>query len=304
MILLLGLLEVALAQNPGCPPGHVMVSGSGAVGMVRNPYGVVATAHLERVDAPERGCAAAISAQPGASACWVQTDTVDPVVKVRAVSVEPFCIERHPFPGKGLRYAKDGLSVWDAHQLNQLLSSGRFGPRRMCTFTEFQSAVAGLQENRPFIFGQRLTDGMCTGETVGSDTKCRNQQTGVHDYGAVHSHWVTADEGFVASACDAPPCRGAGGRPLVPGALIVAGGTNRVQTRQAPFTPHTWHDHGEPTVDACGFHGWDDQPVICATPGAISASQAAAWDAFRESVVESGSLREAISKALGGPICP
>jgi len=303
-MLLTGLLYAGLAHGSACPPGYVMIGGEGALGMVRNPYGIVPTAHLERVDAPEKGCGAAIAAQPGATVCWVQTDTVDPVVQVRRVAVNPFCIESHPFPGKGTHYATDGLSVWDAHKLRELLASGQFGPRRMCTFTEFQGAVAGLEENRPFIFGHQIIDGMCTGTQVGSDSRCRNQRTGVYDYGAVHSHWVVADEAFVASACETPPCRGAGGRSLAAGSLIVAGGTNRVQTRQAPFTPHTWHDHGEPTVDACGFHGWDDQPVICADPVPVTATQAAAWERFRQSVVETGSLRAAISKALGGPICP
>ena len=235
--------------------------------------------------------------------CWVQTDMVDPVVSPREVNVAPFCIERFPFPGRSNAYTKDGLSVWDAHQLRTLLESGRYGPRRMCTYTEFQAAVAGLSENRRFVFGDTYIKGICETDTVGADPRCRNPTTGVADYGAVHSHWVIADPQFVLKACDSPPCRGAGNRLLKNGQLIVAGGTNRAQTRQAPFTPHTWHDHGEPTKDACGFHGWDDQPVICSSPGEYSQSQNDQWAAFRRDALASGSMRHAISNALGRPIC-
>ena len=301
--LLLALVG-AHAWAMDCPPGMVLVGGEGTVGLQSSPYGIVPTAHLARVDAPERGCAAAIASTPGASACWVQTDTVDPMVAARRVSVAPFCIESHPFPGRGLPYTSDGLSVWDAHKLGELLNTGRFGKRRLCTFTEFQAAVAGLKENRPFIFGKKPAPGLCEPSTIGSDPRCGNETTGVVEYAAVHSHWVVADTGFVKGACSAPPCRGAGARPLQAGALVVAGGTNRVQTRQAPLTPHTWHDHGEPTVDACGFHGWDDQPVICADPGRDEPAAALEWSKFRQSAIKTGSMRRAISTALGAPICP
>ncbi|MEC8194108.1 MAG: hypothetical protein VX127_15340 [Myxococcota bacterium] len=302
-----GLFIAVMGAHAGamdCPAGMVLVGGEGTIGLESSPYGIVPTAHLERVDAPERGCAAAVASTPGASACWVQTDTVDPMVSARHVAVDSFCIESHPFPGRGQAYSSDGLSVWDAHKLDGMLKTGRFGKRRLCTFTEFQAAVAGLQENRPFIFGRNPTEGVCEPSTIGSDPRCRNATTGVAEYAAVHSHWVVADAGFVAGACNAPPCRGAGARTLKAGALVVAGGTNRVQTRQAPFTPHTWHDHGEPTVDACGFHGWDDQPVICADPGRDEPAAALAWSKFRQFAIETGSMRRAISDALGAPICP
>jgi hypothetical protein len=281
-----------------------LVSGSGTVGMRGTPYGIVHTAHLARVDAPERGCDAAVAAQDGASACWVQTDLVDPVVRARSVSVQPFCIETHPFPGLGAQYTKDGMSVWDVHKLNELFKTGRFGARRLCTMTEFQSAVAGLSANQRFVFGDRYRAGICEGKTIGADLLCKNPVTGLMDYGAVHSHWVLADEPFIGAACDAPPCTGAGNRALVPDAYIVAGGTNRVQTRQAPYTPHTWHDHGEPTVDACGFEGWDDQPVVCAGPRPDTPDERLAWKNFEQDVRTSGSMRTALSSALGGPICP
>ena len=295
------LIQSAAAQQ--CPSGMVLVQGSGTIGMKANPYGIVATAHLAVVDAPEKQCPEAIASTPGATACWVQTDTVDPVVKPRQVTVSPFCIEAYPFPGQGQSYTSDGLSVWDAHHLNEILQTGRFGKRRMCSFSEFQVAVSGPTENRRFIFGDDFKDGVCRGKAIGTDSKCRNSVVGVSDYGAVHSHWVIADAAFVASACDNPPCAGAGNRALLPGGLVVAGGTNRVQTRQAPFTPHTWHDHGEPTVGACGFHGWDDQPVICADPGPETEAHRQAWHKFQQDAIVTGSMRAAISNAVGRPIC-
>ncbi len=297
-------LPAASAAGVVCPEGMVAVAGAGRVGMRGQPYGIVATAHLEKVDAPEKDCPAAIARTPGASACWVQTDLVDPVIPVHAVEVAPFCIEAYPLPGKGHPYPTDGLSVWDAHQLDRVLASGRFGSRRLCTTTEFQAAVAGLKSNRRFVFGDIHVAGVCEGDTIGADSRCMNTETGVWEYGAVHSHWTRADSVFIANACPSPPCRGAGNRELTEGMYIVAGGTDRAQTRQAPHTPHTWHDHGEPTQDSCGFHGWDDQPVICADPGPEEPAAAAAWASFIAEVRESGSLRRAISTAAGRPICP
>ena len=61
-----------------------------------------------------------------------------------------------------------------------------------------------------------------------------------------------------------------GGAPMVLllalAGLVVLGGTGRRQTRQAPLTPHTWHDHGRPAPTGCDAMGHDDQPAICATP--------------------------------------
>ena len=297
-----GLLGPAAAG--ACPEGMVLVGGSGELGMRGQPYGIVPTAHLAKVDAPERGCPEAIASTPGATACWVQTDLVDPVIPVHRVDVEPFCIEAYPFPGRGHRYTEDGLSVWGVHKLDEMLKSGRFGGRRLCTTTEFQAAVAGLVGNNRFVYGNEFVEGRCKAGVIGERAECRNQETGVWEYGAVHSHWTKADQTFVARACPSPPCLGAGNRPLAVGAYVVAGGTERAQTRQAPHTPHTWHDHGEATVDGCGFKGWDDQPVICADPGPDSSQAAAAWGAFVREAQATGSMQEAISSALGAPICP
>jgi len=286
-----------------CPDGMLLISGDGSVGMRGDPYGVVPTAHLEKVEAPEKDCPQALAKSPGATVCWVQTDLVDPVIPVHSVSVQPFCIDADPIPGKGFEYASDGMSVWDAYKLDELLKTGRFGARRMCTTTEFQAAVADLVQNQRFVFGDRYEPGVCSGERIGERKNCRNRYSGVSEYGAVHSHWTVADEQFVRSACPSPPCKGAGNRALTVGMYVVAGGTDRAQTRQAPMTPHTWHDHGEPTVDACGFHGWDDQPVICSDPISPTAEQASAWSQFVENIRKTKSVRKAISTASGGPIC-
>ncbi|MGB0639030.1 MAG: hypothetical protein ACPGTU_06855 [Myxococcota bacterium] len=294
----------AFAGAIDCPPGMVGVGGVGTLGMTGQPYGIVETKHLARVDAPEKDCPAVIGRTPGATACWVQTDMSDPVLKPRQVEVQPFCIEARPFPGT--KYSTDGLTVWGAHRLDALLRAGSFGQRRLCTATEFQAAVAGLKGNQRFVFGDKYVAGRCEAadkRTVGGDPECRNDETGVVDYGAVHSHWVVADQSFVDRACDKPPCRGAGSRPLQVGAYVVMGGTNRVQTRQAPYTPHTWHDHGEATPDACGFDGWDDQAAICADPGAGDATTNASYAAFKEQVRKSGSINAALSDALGEEVC-
>jgi hypothetical protein len=163
-----------------------------------------------------------------------------------------------------------------------------------------------LVGNQRFVFGDKYVSGRCESDekrVVGGDPECRNSETGVIDYGAVHSHWVVADQPFIDSACEQPPCRGAGSRVLQAGSYVVMGGTNRVQTRQAPYTPHTWHDHGEATVDACGFDGWDDQPVICADPGTGDAVANTSYAAFREKVNKGGSMGESLSDALGEALC-
>ena len=88
-----------------------------------------------------------------------------------------------------------------------------------------------------------------------------------------------------------------------------------LQTRQAPLTPHTWHDHGEPVAEGCDAMGHDDQPVICATPhlryaspseeeaAAVSAEEAA-WRAQVAPVREHRSLTRFLEDALERPICP
>jgi hypothetical protein len=307
LLLLLGCdgrAEQSLSAKHTCPDGMVLVTGPGRVGMRGQPYGVVETAHLKHVEAPEKRCTEAISSTPGATACWVQTDLVDPVLSPRRVEFEPFCIDRYPFPGKGSKYTTDGLNVWTAHRLNEVLGAGRFGARRLCSASEFQVAVAGPQANLRFVYGDEFVEGRCQGDLIGTDSACRNSETTVHEYGAVHSHWTVADKAFVTSACGQGACQAAGNRPLREGMYIVMGGTGRLQTRQAPYTPHTWHDHGDPTADACGFEGWDDQPVICADPGPLDASKEAAWLEFVQSVRAQGTMRKALQVALVEKICP
>ena len=305
MPFLAGLLLHANAHAvAGCPVGMVRVEGRGVVGMRGQPYGVVQTAHLDKVEAPERDCPAAIEQTPNASVCWVQTDLADPVLGPRTVEVPPFCIEAYPFPGKGAAYTKDGLNVWTTHQMDLLFRTGKFGPRRLCTATEFQVAVAGPKNNRRFVYGDQYEAGRCQSETIGGDAGCKNEETGVHEYAAIHSHWAVADEAFVTFACDAGACNAAGNRRLKKGMYVVMGGTRRFQTRQAPITPHTWHDHGEPTPDGCAYDGWDDQVAVCAEEGPTNVEHEKAWAKFREDARKHQSMNAAMSSALGRPICP
>lgn len=264
-----------------CPPGMVFVAeGTYTTGMEPPlPYAVVDTTRMERVEAPEQHCDAALARSPHTSVCWIQTDFHDPVVTAHQVQVEGYCMERHPFPGKGVPYPDDGLTTWDAMLFDELLSSGRFGPRRLCTYTEYELAVAGPSRNLRFIYGDEPDRERCPRDEdtpIGTHPRCRNPETGVHEYGAVIGQWVHLDEQLAAWACGRPEgCRASGGARLdarkpdgsfaMP--YIVAGGTHRLQTRQAPFTPHTYHDHGQVSgPEGCDDWGWDDGVAVCAEP--------------------------------------
>ena len=301
--------------EPACPPGMVLVHGLGTVGLDPGAYALVETRGREVVDAPELECPAAREAQPESIACWVQTDEVDPVLMPREVAVADFCIEPYPFPGDGSRWTDDGMTAWDAQALERLLASGRYGTRRLCTMTEFQLAVAGPSGNRPFVYGETQDPARCPVDgAIGADPECLNAETGVHDYGAVRSHWVRADAAFIARACDSPPCRGAGNRPLTEGHYVVAGGTARVQTRQAPLTPHTWHDHGVPNPEGCDAMGHDDQVAICAEPapaygGLLGLDDDAkageeGWAALVALARETASMTQTLEAGLGEAVCP
>ncbi len=272
-----------------CPPGMSYIApGTYTTGMrLPIPYGVVDTTAMAVVEAPERQCPEAIAATEGASACWVQTDLHDPVVTEHTVQTEGFCMERLPFPGAG-PYPEDGMSTWDAQRLEELLDSGRYGPRRLCTYSEYELAVAGPESNLRYIYGDSPAPERCPsseGEGIGARPACRNPETGLMDYGAVIAQWVLLDEVLVSWACGAgapeDACRVAGRARLderdEEGAFkvryIVAGGTRRVQTRQAPYTPHTFHEHGQVTGEGgCDAWGWDDGPAICASPDPLYAA--------------------------------
>ena len=295
----------------GCPAGMVRVRGEGTIGLTEAHYAVVETAHLRVVDRPERSCPGAVAAHPAPVACWVQTDLTDPVVPPRRVAVD-VCIDQEPFPGAGVPYTTDGMTPWDAQHLQELLATGAYGTRRLCTFSEFQAAVAGLSGNRPILYGARHQPERCGAETgpIAAKPGCRSPETGVADYAAVLSHWVVADAAFVAGACPEPPCLGAGNQPLSEGHFVVAGGTGRLQTRQAPLTPHTWHDHGQPDPAGCDVLGHDDQPVICATPDAryrapdpAAVPGEAAWAALVALARRTGSMTAVLEEGLGRSVC-
>ena len=243
------------------------------------PYAIVDTTLMKVVEAPEERCPDALAAAPGTSVCWVQTDYHDPVVTVHDVTVNGYCIERYPFPGAGAPNPPDGLTTWDASLFDEMLSSGRFGPRRLCGFTEYELAVAGPTSNSRFVYGDDIDPTRCPtreDDPIGAHPRCQNPETGVYEYGAVVGQWVHLDQQLVDWACGRPEgCKASGGARLddrrpdgsfsMP--YIVAGGTHRLQTRQAPFTPHTYHDHGQVTGQAgCDDWGWDDSVAVCATP--------------------------------------
>ena len=302
----------ALPTDARCPPGMVFVSGGGTVGVDPSRFAVVHTRGRPTVVAPEAECPAALATVDDPVACWVQTDLVDPVLRPRAVTLDGFCVDRHPFPGPGARYTVDGMTAWDAQVLRDLLASTSLGGRRLCTASELQVAVAGPIGNRPILYGPRHRPERCPADApIGQDPLCTNPETGVFEYAAVHSHWVEADPAFVAAACDRPPCLAAGRRALTPGMLVVLGGTGRRQTRQAPLTPHTWHDHGRPAPTGCDAMGHDDQPAICATPspawGRHDAAMVAAEARWREWVAvarETGRMDRFLDHGVGGRSCP
>ena len=303
-------------SNGPCPPGYQHVAaGTYTTGMVGPfPYGIVDTTKMAVVDAPEKECPEAIAGTPDAVACWVQTDLHDPVVTAHEVTVGGYCIERRPFPGAG-PYPPDGMTTYDAQQLERLLETGAFGPRRLCGYTEYELAVAGPTVNHRFVYGDDPDEALCAGDEelgIAARESCRNPESGLYDYGAVISQWVRLDEELVTWACSEDrsaevaeqgvhPCRASGGARLderhADGSFkvryLVAGGTRRVQTRQAPYTPHTYHDHGQVTgADGCDAWGWDDGPAVCADEDprwatAEGEGWQAAWDELIEACVGS-----------------
>ncbi len=258
----------------------LLVEGSQyTTGMVEPlPYAPVDTTKMAVVEAPETECPAALVAHPGTEVCWIQTDLRDPVVTAHTVTLGDYCIERLPFPGGG-PYPPDGMTTYDASRFEELLGSGSFGSRRMCTFSEYEVAVSGGSANHRYVYGDRPEPGRCpTTEKadIGSHPDCADPGTGIAEYGAVISQWVLNDDELVAWACSREEgCPASGGARLdernesggFKTRYLVAGGTRRMQTRQAPYTPHTFHDHGQVSgPEGCDKWGWDDGPAVCADP--------------------------------------
>ncbi len=254
-------------------------AGTYTTGMVPPlPYAPIDTTKMAVVEAPERGCPAALSASPDTEVCWIQTDLRDPVVTAHEVEVGGYCMERLPFPGGG-PYPPDGMTTYDASRFDELLASGAFGPRRLCTYTEYELAVSGVEANHRYVYGDEPAPERCPdteGATIGSHPGCADPNTGIAEYGAVISQWVLNDEALVSWACGREQgCPASGGARLdergpdgsFKTRYLVAGGTRRIQTRQAPYTPHTYHDHGQVSgPGGCDAWGWDDGPAVCADP--------------------------------------
>lgn len=296
----------------GCPPGMIRVEGRGRIGL--DP----ASVRVLRADAlngqrPEQAC-------EGAPLCWVQTDLVDPVLRPAEVALAPFCVDAWPFPGAGAPYTLDGMTAWDAHQLDVLLKGGGLGGRRLCTATELQAAASGLSQSAPLLYGAARDPARCDGAAalrgeveapIGVDPGCRSPETGLGEYFTRHAHWVVVDAGLVDRACDAPPCKAAGNRPLQAGMFAVLGGTGRLQTRQLPLSPHTWHDHGAPIPAGCDDMGHDDQPAICADPNPAWSTAAPAlraeedrWRTLVAVAVNTRSMNAFLEAGLGRAVCP
>ncbi|MBL8617776.1 MAG: hypothetical protein JNM72_19360 [Deltaproteobacteria bacterium] len=300
-----------VASAAPCPPGMVLVEGAGQLGL---------DAATVRILPPGPGGPADAAACGDAALCWLQTDLVDPILKPRSVQLAPFCVDAWPFPGAGARYTRDGMTAWDAQALDALLRGGGLGGRRLCTATELQAAAAGLRANLPLIYGQRADLARCDGHEaragrveapIGVDPGCVNPETGAGEYFTRHAHWVVADAAFVEAACESPPCRAAGNRPLRPGMFIVLGGTGRLATRQLPLSPHTWHDHGAPAPAGCDDMGHDDQPALCADPDRAwraptpaLAAEVARWQVLVDEARSSGSMTRALERGLGRAVCP
>lgn len=242
------------------------------------PYAAVDTTKMAVVEAPEQFCPEALAGSPDTTVCWIQTDLRDPVVLAHEVTVDGYCMEVLPFPGQG-PYPPDGMTTYDASRFEELLATGAFGPRRMCGYTEYELAVAGPTMNHRYVYGNEPDPKLCPSsedQPIGSHPGCRSPETGLGEYGAVISQWVLNDEELVAWACQRPEgCPASGGARLdernedggFKTRFVVAGGTRRIQTRQAPFTPHTYHDHGQVSgAGGCDAWGWDDGPAVCATP--------------------------------------
>lgn len=296
----------------GCPPGMLRVEGRGRIGL--EPAAVRALrAEALGDQTPEQAC-------EGAPLCWVQTDLVDPILRPAPVELAPFCVDAWPFPGPGARYTEDGMTAWDAHQLDVLLKGGGLGGRRLCAASELQAAAAGLRLNAPLLYGAARDPARCDGAAalrgeveapIGVDPACRNPETGLGEVFTRHAHWVVLDAPFVARACAAPPCKAAGNRPLSAGMFAVLGGTGRLQTRQLPLSPHTWHDHGAPTPAGCDAMGHDDQPALCADPDPRWAladpallDEEARWRALVAVAVASRSMTAFLEAGLGRAVCP
>jgi hypothetical protein len=256
-----------------------IASGTYTTGMASPlPYAVVDTTKMAVVDAPENQCPDAIESNPGTTVCWIQTDLHDPVVTLHDVTVSGYCMEPRPFPGDG-PYPPDGMTTYDASRFDELLSTGAFGPRRMCGYTEYEIAVAGPTTNHRYVYGNDPAPERCAAredESIGSHPTCGSEASGMYEYGAVISQWVLNDDQLTGWACGRPQgCPASGGAQLderhadggYKTRYIVAGGTRRMQTRQAPYTPHTYHDHGQVSgAGGCDIWGWDDGPAVCATP--------------------------------------
>ena len=107
------------------------------------------------------------------------------VVPLRQVTLEPYCIATHPFPGEGARWPTDGMSLSQLVAWEALVEARG---RRACTVEELIRAAAG-PHNQP----RAAARAACESDDdepkpIGSHPDCRTPE-GLVDFG-VRSSWA------------------------------------------------------------------------------------------------------------------
>ena len=204
------------------------------------------------------------------------------IVKATTWRVEPFCIDRHPFPGEGLpwpvRVPEASLSYGEARDLAVALPA--FG-RRLCSSSEILLASAG-PGNRRYPWGDEAEphcepDQRVPTRPIGAFPDCRTPE-GVFDLG-VRPSWAVLDS-TTAGLLNADRTT-----IVSAGDLALTGGHTR---GEAFFATSNYGLHCH--VNECGVfgaerfpgHEWIDDGVrICADPGRRGRGRDEPWDAAR-----------------------
>ncbi len=244
-VALLGLLvackpPAAPSPDPVCPQDMLLVSGG--------------TFELGEGDDPEE-----------------QPNQVNAVIRRGTFTVESFCIETFPFPGRdGAEWPSDGLSHPQAAALDALVAQHG---RRLCSTTELLLAAAGPGNWRYPYSAEARSDGICdpsdtAPQPLGTFEGC-SSPTGGRDF-LVRSAWARLDAPMrthmaTYGAPNRPPHVG-GGMPDVFD-YAVYGGVGRTDTFYAS-TNFGAHGH-----NADEGQTLDDSTRICRDPEPISIEQ-------------------------------
>ena len=202
------------------------------------------------------------------------------VVEATTWSIEPFCIDRHPFPGPArpwpTRVPEASLSYGEAQDVGELLPG--FG-RRLCRWSEVLLASTGAH-NRRYPWGDEFEarcepDQVTPTRPIGGFPDCRTPE-GLFDFG-VRPSWATLDPTTARLLSDR------GGASVLPGDLALTGAHGR---NEAFFATSNFGIHCH--VNRCGVFGaesfpgdeWiDDGLRLCADPGADREVRDSAWAA-------------------------